>query len=111
MARADPQIEGSDADDDSARARTAHSPVRRRLAAVRRRARREEGQALVEMALILPILVVLVLAIAQFGIAFNNYLTLKDFSIYYKQAVSGFLNLIAVILINHGGFGRVREER
>ena len=41
----------------------------------------------------------------------NNYLTLKDFSIYYKQAVSGFLILVAVILINLGGFGRVREER
>ena len=40
--------------------------------------RRNEGQAAVEMALILPILVVLVLAIAQFGIAFNNYLTLTD---------------------------------
>lgn len=31
-----------------------------------------------ELALVLPILVVLVLAIAQFGIAFNNYLTLTD---------------------------------
>lgn len=42
------------------------------------RLRRNEGQAAVEMALILPILVVLVLAIAQFGIAFNYYLTLTD---------------------------------
>lgn len=41
----------------------------------------------------------------------NNYMTLKDFSIYYKQAVSGFLILAAVILINLGRFGRVREER
>ncbi len=41
----------------------------------------------------------------------NNYLTLKDFSIYYKQAVSGFLILIAVILINVGRFGHMREER
>ena len=40
--------------------------------------RREEGQAAVEMALVLPILVVLLLAIAQFGIAFNNYVTLTD---------------------------------
>ena len=40
--------------------------------------RREDGQAAVEMALVLPILCVLLLAIAQFGIAFNNYLTLTD---------------------------------
>lgn len=31
-----------------------------------------------ELALVLPILMVLVLAIAQFGVAFNNYLTLTD---------------------------------
>jgi Flp pilus assembly protein TadG len=31
-----------------------------------------------ELALVLPILVVLVLAIAQFGVAFNNYVTLTD---------------------------------
>ena len=41
----------------------------------------------------------------------NNYLTLKDFSIYYKQAVSGFLILVAVILINVGRLGHMREER
>lgn len=40
--------------------------------------RREDGQAAAEMALILPLLVALMLAIAQFGIAFNNYLTLTD---------------------------------
>lgn len=33
---------------------------------------------MVEFALVLPILVVLVLAIAQFGVAFNNYLALTD---------------------------------
>jgi Flp pilus assembly protein TadG len=38
----------------------------------------ERGQTLVEFALVLPILVVLVLAIAQFGVAFNNYVTLTD---------------------------------
>ena len=38
----------------------------------------ERGQTLTELALVLPILVVLVLAIAQFGIAFNNYVTLTD---------------------------------
>ena len=31
-----------------------------------------------ELALVLPILVVLVLAIVQFGVAFNNYVTLTD---------------------------------
>jgi len=31
-----------------------------------------------ELALVLPILVVLVLAIAQFGVAFNNYVALTD---------------------------------
>ena len=40
--------------------------------------RNERGQTMVELALVLPILVVLVLAIAQFGVAFNNYVTLTD---------------------------------
>jgi Flp pilus assembly protein TadG len=38
----------------------------------------ERGQTMAEFALVLPILVVLVLAIAQFGVAFNNYVTLTD---------------------------------
>jgi Flp pilus assembly protein TadG len=38
----------------------------------------ERGQTMTELALVLPILVVLVLAIAQFGVAFNNYVTLTD---------------------------------
>ncbi len=38
----------------------------------------ERGQTITELALVLPILVVLVLAIAQFGVAFNNYVTLTD---------------------------------
>jgi Flp pilus assembly protein TadG len=38
----------------------------------------ERGQTMVEFALVLPILVVLVLAIAQFGVAFNHYLALTD---------------------------------
>lgn len=40
--------------------------------------RNENGQAAAEFALVLPILAALVLAIAQFGIAFNNYLTITD---------------------------------
>jgi Flp pilus assembly protein TadG len=38
----------------------------------------ERGQTMVELALVLPILVVLILGIAQFGVAFNNYVTLTD---------------------------------
>jgi Flp pilus assembly protein TadG len=40
--------------------------------------RSENGQAATEMALILPILAAILLAIAQFGILFNNYITLTD---------------------------------
>jgi Flp pilus assembly protein TadG len=40
--------------------------------------RDERGQTFTELAMVLPILIVLVLAIAQFGVAFNNYLTLTD---------------------------------
>jgi Flp pilus assembly protein TadG len=40
--------------------------------------RAEQGQAAAELALVLPILCALLLAIAQFGIAFNNYLKLTD---------------------------------
>ncbi len=39
---------------------------------------REGGQALVEFALVLPILMMVVLGIIQFGILFNNYMTLTD---------------------------------
>ena len=39
---------------------------------------RDEGQALVEFTLVLPLFVVLVLAIAQFGVAFHHYLVLTD---------------------------------
>jgi ribose/xylose/arabinose/galactoside ABC-type transport system permease subunit len=44
---------------------------------------------------------------AIFGMI-DNYLTLNSFSIYYKQAVSGFLILIAVVVLN---LGRLRGER
>ncbi|HEX4677766.1 MAG TPA: TadE family protein [Gaiellaceae bacterium] len=40
--------------------------------------RSEDGQAAAEMALVLPILAAILLAIAQFGILFNNYITLTD---------------------------------
>ncbi len=56
--------------------------------------RREDGQAAAEMALILPILAAILLGIAQFGIAFNNYITLTDATRAgaRKAAVSRFLN-------------------
>ena len=40
--------------------------------------RSERGQAMTEFAVVLPILVVLLLGIVQFGIVFNNYVTLTD---------------------------------
>ncbi len=40
--------------------------------------RNEKGQAMVEFAMILPILITLVFGIIQFGIVFNHYLTLTD---------------------------------
>jgi Flp pilus assembly protein TadG len=40
--------------------------------------KREDGQAMVEFAIVLPILLVVVLGIIQFGIMFNHYLTLTD---------------------------------
>jgi Flp pilus assembly protein TadG len=38
----------------------------------------EQGQTMTELALVLPLLVVLLFGIIQFGIAFNNYVTLTD---------------------------------
>jgi Flp pilus assembly protein TadG len=40
--------------------------------------RDEQGQATVEFAVVLPILAFLLFAIMQFGIVFNNYITLTD---------------------------------
>ena len=40
--------------------------------------RDEDGQAITEFAIILPLLMVLLLGIIQFGIIFNNYITLTD---------------------------------
>ena len=42
------------------------------------RIKNEQGQTMTEFALVLPILVVLLFGIIQFGIAFNNYVTLTD---------------------------------
>ncbi|MGD0272653.1 MAG: TadE/TadG family type IV pilus assembly protein [Gaiellaceae bacterium] len=38
----------------------------------------EQGQSMVEAAVVLPVLCMLLFAIVQFGITFNNYLTLTD---------------------------------
>lgn len=40
--------------------------------------RNEQGQTLTEFALVLPLLLVLVFAVIQFGITFNNYLAVTD---------------------------------
>jgi len=40
--------------------------------------RNERGQTMTEFAMVLPLLVVLLFGIVQFGIAFNNYVTLTD---------------------------------
>jgi Flp pilus assembly protein TadG len=55
--------------------------------------RKEDGQAAAEFALVLPILVAILLGIAQFGIAYNNYITLTDATRAgaRKAAVSRFL--------------------
>jgi Flp pilus assembly protein TadG len=51
-------------------------------AAVRQKAggrlRREDGQALVEFAVVLPVLLMIVTGIIQFGLLFNKYITLTD---------------------------------
>lgn len=38
----------------------------------------ERGQTMTEFALVLPIMLVMLLGIVQFGVAFNNYVTLTD---------------------------------
>lgn len=49
-----------------------------RTRTVGRRGAREEGQAYVEFALVLPILLMIVLGIVQFGTAFKDYIALTD---------------------------------
>jgi Flp pilus assembly protein TadG len=38
----------------------------------------EQGQSMTEFALVLPILVILLFGVIQFGIVFNNYITVTD---------------------------------
>src|SRR6187401_2683219 len=48
-------------------------PVKKRI-----QIRNEQGQAMTEFALVLPVLALILFAVIQFGIAFNNYVTLTD---------------------------------
>ena len=45
---------------------------------LRRKFRAQEGQTLVEFALVVPLLLLIVFGIIQFGVAFNDYLSLTD---------------------------------
>jgi len=45
---------------------------------LKRTMKNERGQTMTEFALILPILLVLLFGIVQFGVIFNNYVTLTD---------------------------------
>ena len=47
-------------------------------ATINRVVRDEKGQTMAEFAIVLPLLVVLLFGIVQFGILFNNYVTLTD---------------------------------
>lgn len=48
------------------------------MAMRRQSLRAEDGQGVVEFAFVLPLLLALVLGIVEFGILFNNYVTLTD---------------------------------
>jgi Flp pilus assembly protein TadG len=52
--------------------------VSRAHAARQRRARGERGAALVEMAIVLPIFVVLIFGLLEFGITYNSYIALRQ---------------------------------
>ena len=43
-----------------------------------RRSRRTQGMAMVEMVFVLPVLLMVLFAIAQFGLMFNRWLTLSN---------------------------------
>ncbi|MEO8291050.1 MAG: TadE/TadG family type IV pilus assembly protein, partial [Gaiellaceae bacterium] len=40
--------------------------------------KRQQGQTMVEFALVLPVLAILLFGVIQFGVAFNNYLAVTD---------------------------------
>ncbi len=45
---------------------------------LRRRVRAQQGQALVEFALVLPVLLLIIVGIFKFGAVYNRYITLTD---------------------------------
>jgi Flp pilus assembly protein TadG len=49
------------------------TPVQKRI-----QIRNEQGQTMTEFALVLPVLALILFAVIQFGIVFNNYVTLTD---------------------------------
>jgi len=49
------------------------NPVKKRI-----QIRNEQGQTVTEFALVLPVLALILFAVIQFGIVFNNYVTLTD---------------------------------
>jgi Flp pilus assembly protein TadG len=49
------------------------TPVKKRI-----QIRNEQGQTMTEFALVLPVLALILFAVIQFGIVFNNYVTLTD---------------------------------
>jgi len=63
------------------------------VASLRLKLRNDEGQGVVEFAFVLPMLLTLMIGIVQFGIAFNNFLTITDATRVgaRKAAVSRFL--------------------
>jgi Flp pilus assembly protein TadG len=48
-------------------------PVQKRI-----QIRNQQGQTMTEFALVLPVLALILFAVIQFGIVFNNYITLTD---------------------------------
>jgi Flp pilus assembly protein TadG len=48
-------------------------PVKKRI-----QIRNQQGQTMTEFALVLPVLALILFAVIQFGIVFNNYITLTD---------------------------------
>src|SRR5947199_4566354 len=49
------------------------TPVKKRI-----QIRNEQGQTMTEFALVLPVLALVLFGVIQFGIVFNNYVTLTD---------------------------------
>ena len=56
----------------------ASRPTLRRRPPVRRAVRDEGGQALIEFVLVMPLLLVVVMGMIQFGLALQNYVALTD---------------------------------